>query len=347
MTSVYSREETKDGRRLNMVQQDRELDFQQIIDIGKQVVQKEMQAIAALEERINDDFARAVDLIVNGKGRVIVSGMGKSGIIARKIAATLTSTGTSAMFLHPAEGMHGDLGAVHKDDIVICISKSGNTSELFQIFPVLKRMGVPIITITGNRRSRLAERSDIVLDVSVTEEACPYNLAPTSSTTAALVMGDALAVALLEKRHFSPEDFAKFHPGGSLGKMLSLKIDEIMFTGERLPRVKPDLPLEQVIFEITSKRFGATCVVDDQGILLGIITDGDVRRLVEKRMDVWSLTAQEVMNRQPKTVKLGTMAVDAFKLMKDFSIMQVIIIDDDGRPRGIVHIHDILEAGIL
>jgi len=318
-----------------------------IIHKGKEVIQKEAQAIIDLEHRINEEFAQAVDLISKCKGRIIVSGMGKSGIIARKIAATLTSTGTSAMFLHPAEGMHGDLGAVHRDDIVICISKSGNTSELFQIVPLLKKIGVPIISITGNRRSRIAERSDIVLDASVKEEACPFNLAPTSSTTAALVMGDALAVALLEKRNFSTKDFALFHPGGSLGKKLSMKIDDIMFTGDRIPKVHEDLLLDKVIFEITSKRFGSTCVVNQKDQLSGIITDGDIRRLVEKTKDIWNLTAKDVMSKNPKTVKVGTLASDALKLMKDFSIMQVIIIDEESHPKGIVHIHDLLEAGIL
>jgi len=314
---------------------------------AKEVIRKEAQAIIELEERINGEFVRAVDLLSKCQGRVIVSGMGKSGIIGRKIAATLTSTGTSAMFLHPAEGMHGDLGAVHKDDVVICISKSGDTSELFQIFPVLKRIGVPIISITGNRRSRIAERSDIVIDASITEEACPYNLAPTSSTTAALVMGDALAVALLEKRQFSAEDFAMFHPGGSLGKKLSIKIDDIMFTGDRIPTVYEDILLEKVIFEITSKRFGSTCVVNHNDQLSGIITDGDIRRLVERTKDIWKLKAKDLMTKNPKTVKVGTMASAALKLMTDFSIMQVIIVDEANHPKGIVHIHDILEAGIL
>ncbi|MFZ5518555.1 MAG: KpsF/GutQ family sugar-phosphate isomerase [Candidatus Zhuqueibacterota bacterium] len=322
-------------------------EFQKIIQTGKEVISKEALAIRELETKIDVNFALAVDLISRCKGRVVISGMGKSGIIGRKIAATFTSTGTSAIFLHPAEGLHGDLGIVHKDDIVICISKSGDTSELFQIVPVLKRIGVPIITITGNRRSRIAERSDIILDASVVEEACPFNLAPTSSTTAALVMGDALAVALLERRDFNAQDFAMLHPGGSLGKKLTMLIDEIMFTGERIPKVTENLSLDKVIFEITDKRFGSACVVDENDRLLGIITDGDIRRLVEKKTDVWKLTAREVMGENPKTVKMGTMAADALKLMTDYSIMQVIIVNDDNVPVGIVHIHDVLEAGIL
>ncbi len=318
-----------------------------IIKTARDTVRKEANSIIALEERINNNFVRAVELIAQCKGRVVISGMGKSGIIGRKIAATFTSTGTAAIFLHPAEGMHGDIGIVHKDDVVICISKSGDTNELFQIVPLLKRIGVPIISIVGNKRSRLAERSDIILDASVKEEACPNNLAPTSSTTVALVMGDALAVALLEKRKFKPEDFALLHPGGSLGKKLTMKIDDIMFTGDRIPKVAEDEPLDKVIFEITSKRFGSTCVVNDIGRLMGIITDGDIRRLLEKSKDVWNLKAKDIMSKNPKTVHMGIMAADAMKLMTDFSIMQVIIVDEEDVPAGIIHLHDILEAGIL
>ncbi|MBL7094202.1 KpsF/GutQ family sugar-phosphate isomerase [candidate division KSB1 bacterium] len=322
-------------------------EYDSIIEKGKDVIRKEAQAIFDLEKRIDDNFARAVDIIYNCKGRVIISGMGKSGIIGRKIAATLTSTGTATLFLHPAEGMHGDLGLVHKDDVVICISKSGHTHELFQLVPLIKRIGVPIISITGNRRSRLAERSDVILDASVNEEACPNNLAPTSSTTVALVLGDALAVALLDKRNFRSEDFALLHPGGSLGKQLTQKIDDIMFTGDKIPVVPENMELEKVIFEITSKRFGSTCVIDKDKSLVGIITDGDIRRLLEKKKNIWQLKAKEVMSSNPKTVPLGIMAVDALKIMTDFSIMQVIIVDEKNIPRGIIHLHDILEAGIL
>ena len=317
------------------------------IESAKDVIRKEAQAIGDLEERIDENFARAVDLIYNCNGRVIISGMGKSGIIARKIASTLTSTGTATMFLHPAEGMHGDLGLVHKDDVVICISKSGHTHELFQLVPLIKRIGIPIISITGNRRSRLAERSDVILDGSVTEEACPNNLAPTSSTTVALVLGDALAVALLEKRNFGSDDFALLHPGGALGKQLTQKIDDIMFTGDKIPTVPEDMALDKVIFEITSKRFGSACVVDKNNSIVGIITDGDIRRLLEKKKNIWHLKASEVMNSNPKTVELGIMAVDVLKMMTEFSIMQVIIVDEKNIPRGIIHLHDILEAGIL
>ncbi|NOZ63180.1 MAG: KpsF/GutQ family sugar-phosphate isomerase [Calditrichaeota bacterium] len=317
------------------------------IEKAKEVIRKEADAVLALQDRIDEEFARAVDLIVKCHGRVIITGMGKSGIVGRKIAATLTSTGTSAFFLHPAEGMHGDIGIVHKDDVVICISKSGNTHELFQIVPILKRMGVKIISITGNRRSRLAERSDVILDASVSEEACSNNLAPTSSSTAALVMGDALAVALLERRGFKAEDFALLHPGGSLGKKLSMKIDEVMFTGDRIPVVTEEDLLDTVLFKMTAKRFGAACVVGKRGKLVGIITDGDLRRLLETTKEVWNLQASDVMNTKPKTVKIGIMAAEALKVMTEYSIMQVIIVDEKNIPRGIVHLHDLLEAGIL
>ena len=241
-------------------------EYDSSIEKGREVIRKEAQAICDLEERIDDNFARAVDIIYNCKGRVIISGMGKSGIIGRKIAGTLTSTGTAAMFLHTAEGMHGDLGLVHKDDVFICISKSGHTHELFQLVPLIKRIGVPIISLTGNRRSRLAERSDVILDASVNEEACPNNLAPTSSTTSALVLGDALAVALLEKRNFGSDDFALLHPGGSLGKQLTQKIDDIMFTGDKIPTVPENMELEKVIFKIKESNAKIVCIQLPDGL---------------------------------------------------------------------------------
>ncbi|OQX95083.1 D-arabinose 5-phosphate isomerase [candidate division KSB1 bacterium 4572_119] len=322
-------------------------DYEISIEKGREVVRKEAETILSLESHINEQFAKAVELIANCTGRVIISGMGKSGIIGRKIAGTFTSTGTAAIFLHPAEGVHGDIGIVHKDDVVICISKSGDTNELFQIVPILEKLGVPIISITGNIRSRLAERSDIALDASVKEEACADSLAPTSSTTAALVMGDALAVALLEKRSFKPEDFALLHPGGNIGKNLTMKIDEIMFTGDKIPIVSENDVLEKVIFEITSKRFGSTCIVDDRKKLVGIITDGDLRRLMEKTKDIWNIRAKDIMTKGPKTVEVGINASDALKVMTDYSIMQVIIVNGENNPKGIIHLHDILEAGIL
>ncbi len=313
---------------------------------GRRVLEIETRALQALIDRVGESFVRAVDLLSNCRGRVIVTGMGKSGIIASKIAATLTSTGTAAIFMHAAEAVHGELGLVRKDDVVICVSKSGNTGELTRLFPALRRIGVPIISIIGNLRSALAERSDVVLDVSVQEEACPNGLAPTASSTAALAMGDALAVAVLKRRNFGPEDFAFLHPGGSLGRKLRLKVDDVMFTGAQVAKVNLRAPLREAILEITRKRFGGTCVVDDQGVLRGIITDGDLRRLMEKDFDIRTLTAADVMNDRPKTVCVGAMAVEALRLMEDLNILQVVVVDRDNHPVGMIHLHDLLEAGL-
>src|SRR5574341_1484059 len=247
---------------------------------AREVIRKEAQAIADLEKKINQEFEKAVEIILKCKGRVIVTGMGKSGIVARKIAATLSSTGTAAIFLHPAEGIHGDLGLVRRDDVVVAITKSGEADEVFQLFPLFKRLDVPIITFTGNIASQLAEKSDVVIDVSVEEEACGNDLIPTSSTTAALVMGDALAIALLEERNFSPEDFALLHPGGNLGRKLLLRVGDIMHTGDQIPIVSEDTNIKDVILEMTSKRFGATSVVNKKGELIGIFTDGVAFRLL-------------------------------------------------------------------
>jgi len=322
------------------------LDDWKSIEKGREVIRIEAEAIAHLEERIGESFAQAVNVILSCKGRVIVTGVGKSGIIAKKIASTLASTGTAALFLHPTEGIHGDLGMVLKDDVVLCISKSGNTEELSQLIPVFKRIGVPVIAMTGNPGSPLAERADMVLDVSVKEEACPYDLAPTASTTAALAMGDALAMALLERRHFTAEDFALLHPGGSLGKKLWLKIDDVMAMGEKVAKVGLDTPLKDVIVEITSKRLGGTGVVDNEGVLRGIITDGDLRRLLEKTQDVAHLRAKDIMTPNPKTVKAGVLAAVALKVMEDHKIMQVIVVDDHHVPVGMVHLHELLRAGV-
>ena len=312
---------------------------------ARDVLRIESEAVAALIDRVGEDFARAVELILNCKGRVIVTGLGKSGIVGKKIAATLTSTGTSAYFLHPVEAVHGDLGLVLKNDVVICISKSGNTDELTKLFPVLKLIGVPVITMTGNMRSALAQRSDVVLDVGVSEEACPLDLAPTASTTATMAMGDALAVALLKKREFCSEDFAFLHPGGSLGKKL-LVVSEVMFTGDHIPRVGPGTALREVIFEITRKRFGCTCVVDDAGVLTGLITDGDLRRTMQNHENPGTLLARDIMNRAPKTINPGSRANQALQVMKHFNIMQLVVVDDGNHPVGMIHIHDLLEAGI-
>lgn len=317
-----------------------------VIEIGKRVIRIESSAVAELEKRIDENFAKVVDLILNSNGRVIITGVGKSGIIARKIVATLNSTGTPALYLHPVDALHGDLGVVRKEDVVICISKSGATFEVLQLIPIFKRIGVPIISMVGNMNSQLARLSDYVLNVSVKEEACPYNLAPTASTTATLAMGDALAIALLEKRNFTKENFALFHPGGNLGKRLLLKVEELMVSGKEVPIVNTTTPMKETIIEMTSKRLGATCVIDESGKLVGIITDGDLRRLLQRTENVFALTAGEVMTKNPKVIKKDALAVTALQQMETYNITQLVVIDDDKKPIGMIHIHDLVKAGL-
>jgi arabinose-5-phosphate isomerase len=314
---------------------------------AKEVIRKEAKAIAHLEKKIDEQFSRAVELCLKCKGRVIVTGIGKSGLIGRKIAATLSSTGTPAFFLHPTEGTHGDVGMVRKNDVVITVSKSGETDEVYQLVPLFKRVGVPIITLTGNIKSPLAEKSDVVIDVSVDEEACPYDLVPTSSTTAALVMGDALAIALLEERNFSSEDFALLHPGGQLGRKLILKVSDIMHSGNEIPKVAEDTGIKEVILEMTSKRLGTTTVVNQKGELVGIFTDGDLRRVVERTDNIFSLKAKQVMSKNPKTISADELAVKALNLMESYSITSLVITNGKKEPVGIVHLHDILKAGVV
>jgi arabinose-5-phosphate isomerase len=316
------------------------------IEKGKEIVRIEAGAVAALESRIDGNFAAAVDLIFNAKGRVVITGMGKSGIIARKIAATMSSTGTPAAFMHPSDAVHGDLGMVTSDDVVIFISKSGDTADLWQLLLSIHKLGVKIIALTGNVNSLLSKQCDIILDASVKEEACPYDLAPTSSTTAALVMGDALAITLLQKRNFTQEDFALFHPGGNLGKRLLLKVEMMMITGASVPVVKETVSLSDAIIEISSKRLGATCVVDNAGLLCGILTDGDLRRLLQRTTDIKNLTARQVMTTNPKTIDKNMLAVQALKVMETFKITQLIVVDDVHHPVGVLHLHDLVEAGL-
>jgi len=316
-----------------------------IIKRAKEVIRIEARAVKALENRIGEPFQSTVELLLNCKGRVIVCGMGKSGIIGQKIASTLTSTGTAALFLHPAEGVHGDLGAVLDDDVVICISNSGNTEEILRLLPLFKRKDVPIIAMTGNTGSPLASRSDIVLDIHVDEEACPFDVVPTASTTATLAMGDALALALFEARGLTVEDFAFLHPGGDIGRKLILKVDDVMRTGEDIARVDREMTLSQVILEITSKRLGATCVFS-KGKLCGIITDGDLRRLMEKKHDIHSLLAKDIMSPEPITVPEGILAAKALRVMEDYSINQLIVVNQDNEPVGMIHIHDLLKSGL-
>ena len=316
------------------------------IEKGKEVIRIEAEAVKSLEERIDHRFDKAIRMLLACKGRVIVTGMGKSGIIAQKIASTFNSTGTAALFLHPAEGVHGDLGAVLKDDLVICISKSGNTEEILRLVPVFKRQGLPIIALTGNPDSSLGRESDAVLDVGVREEACPFDLVPSSSTTATLVMGDALAIALLQQRGFSAEDFVQLHPAGDIGKRLFLRVDDVMRKGKDIATVELDAPLSKTILEITSKRLGATCVLGPDRHLAGIVTDGDLRRLMEKQQDIRNLNARDVMSRNPKTVPAGILAAQALAVMEQFSINQLIVVGGAGDPVGMVHIHDLLKAGL-
>lgn len=318
----------------------------QIIEKAKNVIRVEAEAVSKLESRIDNNFIQAVETIYNSKGRIIVTGMGKSGIIARKIVATMNSTGTPAIFLHPSDAVHGDLGIVRIDDVVICISKSGNTNEIQQLVPMFKRIGVSIISLLGNMDSKLAELSDIVLDTSVKEEACPFDLAPTASTTATLAFGDALAIALLEKRNFTLEEFALYHPGGILGKNLILKVEEIMISGNGVPNVKYNCSIRDVILEITSKRLGATCVVDDAGVLVGIITDGDLRRMLYRTTEFVNLAAETIMTKNPKTIKQNTLAAVALNEMESYKITQLIVIDSEKKPIGMLHLHDLVKTGL-
>ena len=316
------------------------------LDTAKKTIKIEAEAIAALADKLNGNFTRAVELIDSTKGRVIVTGIGKSGIVAKKIASTFSSVGISAIFFHPAEGIHGDLGLVRPDDLLIAISKSGETEEIIKLLPVFKRLEVPIIVLTAELGSVLAAASEAVLDVSVPQEACPNNLVPTSSTTAAMVMGDALTVALMEKRGIRVDDFAIFHPGGAIGRSL-IKISQIMHTGSDVPIVEPSTPFPRVVLEMTSKRLGTTTVVNGNGLLQGIITDGDLRRAIEKGLQLNDLTAADVMTVRPKTVSPNKLAVAAISIMEKHKITSLAVVDDENKLVGLVHMHDILNAKVI
>lgn len=322
------------------------IDAAEVIAIGKRVARIEREAVYDLEGRIGKSFAEAVELIGASEGRVVVTGVGKSGIIARKIVATMNSTGTPAVFLHPTDAVHGDLGIVRKGDVVICISKSGSTPEINTLVPLFKRLNIPIIAIVGNLQTSLAKEATVSLDASVREEACPHDLAPTSSTTVTLVLGDALAIALLERRDFTRDEFALYHPGGTLGKRLLLKVDELMVRGDEIPKVSPDVPLRDAILEITTRRLGCTCVVRPDQTLEGIITDGDLRRLLQTTSDISGLTAGSVMTRNPKTAKQGTLAGVVLAEMESHQITQVIVVDTSHKVVGVVHLHDLVKAGL-
>ena len=319
---------------------------EEIIEKGKEVIRIEAEAVFNLSSSINDEFVKAIEVIAECKGRVVLTGMGKSGLIARKIVATLNSTGTAAIFLHPTDALHGDLGMVRKDDVVILISKSGNTQEISNLIPMFKRLKVKLIAMAGKRDSKLGQECDIFLNIDVKEEACPHDLTPTASTTATLAMGDALSVALLQKRNFTAEDFAFLHPGGSLGKRLSLEIREIMTKGNNIPIVKEETSIKDTILEITSKRLGATCVVNNDGNLVGIITDGDLRRLLERTLDIKDLTAKDIMTIKPKVMKENYLASFALQQMENYKITSLVIIDDSQKPAGIIHLHDLINLGL-
>ncbi|MDR6967015.1 arabinose-5-phosphate isomerase [Flavobacterium arsenatis] len=315
-----------------------------ILAIAKKTILSESEAIIKLIDFLDDQFVNTAEIIFNTKGRLIVTGIGKSAIIAQKIVATMNSTGTPSMFLHASEAIHGDLGMVQPGDVVICISKSGNSPEIKVLVPILKRFGNTLIGMTGNTTSFLAKGSDYVLNTTVDSEACPINLAPTNSTTAQLVMGDALAVCLMEMRDFKSDDFAKYHPGGALGKKLLLRVKD-MLENSLKPMVNADASIKQAIFEISEKRLGVTAVVEDNKVI-GIITDGDIRRMLNERDTFSDLTAKDIMTKNPKMIKSTDMVVDALNILEDFSITQLIVVDGD-EYKGVLHLHDILKEGIV
>ncbi|WP_341215712.1 KpsF/GutQ family sugar-phosphate isomerase [uncultured Wocania sp.] len=319
-------------------------DKNSIIDTAKYTIEMESKAISNLSNLITNDFAHTVNLIYNSKGRVIITGIGKSAIIANKIVATLNSTGTPAVFMHAADAIHGDLGLILKDDVVICISKSGNTPEIKVLVPLIKSAKNKMIAITGNIDSFLGQQADFVLNAYVEQEACPNNLAPTTSTTAQLVIGDALAVCLLELRGFSSNDFAKYHPGGALGKKLYLRVHDISSINEK-PKVNLDTSIKNIIIEITEKMLGVTAVVENKKIV-GIITDGDLRRMLTKVDDFSNLTAKDIMSANPKHINVDAMAVDALEIMETNGISQLLV-EDNGNYAGVVHLHDLIKEGII
>ena len=307
----------------------------------------ETQAVSDLHDRIDQSFITACETLLACDGRVVVTGMGKSGHIANKIAATLASTGTPAFYVHPGEASHGDLGMITKNDVVVALSNSGNTAEVITLLPLIKRLGIPLISMTGDPSSALAQAAVANLDVSIAEEACPLNLAPTTSTTVTLVMGDALAIALLESRGFSAEDFAFSHPGGALGRKLLLRVSDIMHADNEVPRVAPETPLQNALLEMTAKGFGMTTVTNNKGKLLGVFTDGDLRRIIDSKTDLSTVTIENVMTKNPRTVKHDMLAAEALTIMEKSSITAVVVEDAINHPIGVLHMHDILRAGVI
>ena len=310
-------------------------------------IDMEAKAVEILKGRIDHTFTKSCELILACKGRVIVTGMGKSGHIGNKIASTFASTGTPAFFVHPGEASHGDLGMITNTDLVVAISNSGNTSEVITLLPLIKRLKIPLVSMTGDAESTLAKAADVNLDISVSQEACPLGLAPTTSTTVTLVAGDALAIALLEARGFTAEDFAFSHPGGTLGRKLLLRVSDIMHSGDALPRVLGATPLRDALLEMTSKGFGMTTVINSANELIGVFTDGDLRRAVDKKIDINNALTEELMTRDCQTVNAEMLAAEALKIMEDLKITAVIVEDDTKRPSGVLHMHDILRAGVI
>jgi arabinose-5-phosphate isomerase len=317
------------------------------LDVGRRVLDIEARAVQALIQRLDGGFSDAVDLLYACKGKVVISGMGKSGLIGQKIAATMASTGTPSFFLHPAEGLHGDLGMLARKDLLIAISNSGETQEILQLLPFMERMGIPILSIVGRMSSTLAKNSAVALDVSVAEEACPMGLAPTASTTVTLAMGDALAVALLEKRGFKEQDFAQFHPGGTLGRRLLVKVRDVMHRGQDVPQVRETVLGSVAILEMSAKKLGMTTVVDRAGTLVGVITDGDLRRFLQQGGDFSKVTAGSLASRHPKLIGPDELAAKAVEMMERYGITTLVVADNEKRIVGVAHLHDLLKHGIV
>lgn len=325
----------------------RNQDIEKICDLGRAVITTEANAILSLNARIDHNFAKACHHLLACEGRIIVMGMGKSGHIAKKVAATFASTGSPAFFVHPGEAQHGDFGMLTRKDVILIISNSGETHEIISLIPFLKRLAIPLIAMTGHPQSTLAQIANIHLDVSIEKEACPLGLAPTASTTVALVMGDALAISLLQKRGFTAEDFALSHPGGTLGRRLLLKIDELMHSGDALPKVTCDSLLKTALVEMTQKKLGMTTVVDHQNQLAGIFTDGDVRRAFDTDADIHQTAIQQIMSKNPKVIRQGMLAAEALHLMEKHKITALIVVNEFMNPIGVVHLHDIIRAGVI
>lgn len=317
-----------------------------ILTQAKNVLELEARSIMEVKDRIDESFEHAVDIIFDSSGRVVVTGMGKSGLICKKIAATLASTGTPAFFLHPADAIHGDLGMMVRGDVVLALSNSGETEEIKRLIPYIKRFGLPLICISGRIKSTLARNSDCFLDASIRKEACPFDLVPTVSTTVSLALGDALAMALLARRGFKEEDFALFHPGGSLGRRLT-KVADLMHKDDEIPSVRDDKLMRDALYEMTIKRLGMTCVIDKDGKFVGIVTDGDLRRLLERYPDLLDKKVKDVMTHNPKTVSQNEIAAKAVEIMELYAITSLVCIDSEEKPAGVIHLHDLLKAGVV